>query len=250
MLTLPDVTLIMIETMEHDLARLAIQECLDKVKFGDVLICTDRPEQFSGLACKPRFVEVPNWPSKLGWSKFHWQVGPHVHTAHTIGIQWDSWVWDVSKWSDEFYEYDIIGAPWEWHPNRRVGNLGFGWRSKQILQFMYDHRDQFPIVHDADDALVCRTYRNMLEDCGLTFAPERVAWDFAFECSKPSPESRHFGFHAAQNFKYVLDHDRLLERARMMQQSKYIIGSYIWRNFCELNPDVVAELETEISVAA
>jgi hypothetical protein len=236
----------MIETMEHELARLAINECTSKVEFGEILIFTDKQEQFFSLNTSKamvRFVQVPNWPSKIGWSKFHWQVGPHVRTRQTLGIQWDSWVWDPSMWRDEYLNYDIVGAPWWYKDGKNVGNLGFEIRSKQILQYMYDYRDVYPIITDVDDDLVCRKYRLQLEDAGFVWAPEDLARDFAFECTRPAPDSRHFGFHAAFNFKHVLDHDKLLERARIMSRSPYLKKSgYMWKSFADANPDIIAEL--------
>ncbi len=45
-LSLPDVTLVMVETREHELARLAILDCLKVAKFGDVLILTNNIPAF------------------------------------------------------------------------------------------------------------------------------------------------------------------------------------------------------------
>ncbi|HMF27160.1 MAG TPA: DUF5672 family protein, partial [Candidatus Cybelea sp.] len=223
MLKLPDVTLVMIETLEHELARLAIQDCVDKVEFGDVLILTDKPELFVPLRCLPRFVAVPCWPDKLGWSKSSWfDVPPHVRTRQTLTIQWDSWVWDVDCWRDEYLDYDIIGAPWPWHPVRRVGNLGFGLRSARLTRYVREHRDKYPCISAADDDLLCRVYRPALEDAGFVWAPEKLARLFAFETGEPNMKTRHFGFHACGNFKYVLEHDALLHRARLMRESEYI----------------------------
>jgi hypothetical protein len=111
---------------------------------------------------------------------------------------------------------------------------------------MYDYRDVYPIINDLDDDLVCRKYRLTLEDAGFVWAPEDVARDFAFECVRPSPDSRHFGFHAAFNFKHVLDHDKLLERARLMSRSPYLKRTgHIWKSFSDANPEIMYELETE-----
>ena len=245
MLHLPNVTLVLIETLEHDLGRLAINDCVTKAKFGDVLILTDKPEKFRSLDCEARFVEVPNWPNKIGWSRASWyEVPPHVRTSQTLYIQWDAWIWCPEMWRDEFLEYDIVGSCW-WYPDRNVGNLGFGLRSTRLIRYVAKHRDKYPCVTDVDDDLLCRKYRPLLEQEGFVWAPERIARDFAFECVRPSPDSKHFGFHACQNFGVVLDHDRLLERARLMRDSEYIgkrPKSYLWENFCKAHPAVVAEL--------
>src|SRR5262245_53836369 len=104
-LKLPDVTLVMIETIEHQLARMAVEDCMRLADFGDVLVMTDRPGDFTDFG---RTVEVENWPSKLGWSRCSWYDLPkHVHTSHALTIQWDSWIWLPEMWSDEFLEYDL-----------------------------------------------------------------------------------------------------------------------------------------------
>ena len=43
MLKLPDVTLVLIETREHALAKLALEDCEARAEFGDILVFTDRP---------------------------------------------------------------------------------------------------------------------------------------------------------------------------------------------------------------
>jgi hypothetical protein len=246
MLELPGVTLVILETLEHELARLAVNDCVTKAQFEDVLIFTDKPELFVPLKCFPRFVEVPCWPDKLGWSKASWfDVPPHVRTRQTLYIQWDSWIWDVNRWRDDFMDYDIIGAPWPWHPNRRVGNLGFALRSARLIRYVRAHRDKYPCVSNADDDLLCRVYRPALEDAGFVWAPEELARQFAIECAWEKVDMTRFGFHASFNFVNVLDHDALLHRARLMRNSEYIgrKNSYMWQNFCKSCPEIIKELE-------
>ncbi len=250
MLELPDVTLVMVETMDHELARLAVNDCVTKANFGEVLICTDKPELFQPLDCRARFHVVENWPSKLGWSRFSWfGVPPLLETSYSLAIQWDSWIVDPEAWRDEFYNYDFIGSPWDWHPTRKVGNGGFSLRSTRLMKFVRDNRDVFPCTTDLDDDLLCRTYRSKLEECGFIWAPVPVARDFAFECTPPEADKKYFGFHGAFNFGHVLDHDRMLERARFMLKSPYLganpRGSYIWKSFSERNPEIVAQVEAQ-----
>src|SRR6266498_3767992 len=102
MLKLPGVTLVMLETLDHELARLAVEDSVAKVEFGDVVIFTDKPEKFQPLSCDARFVHVPCWTEKIGWSRASWyDVPPQIRTPQTLYIQWDSWVWDVEMWRDE-----------------------------------------------------------------------------------------------------------------------------------------------------
>lgn len=251
-LQLPDVTLVLVETREHALASLALQDCLRAARFGEVLVLTDKPEKFpldftSTQNKYVRFHKVPDWPTKLGWSQSWWfDVPPLLTTAFTLNIQWDSWIWDTSMWSDEFYNYSYIGAPWWYKDGKNVGNGGFSWVSTVLKRYIRDRREKFPCDTAVDDDLLCRKYRPALEEAGFVWAPERVAQQFAFECVRPSPTSKHFGFHAAMNFNEVLPHDRLVERAQLMLESPTISKTaYIMEAFCKKNPALMQELLTQ-----
>lgn len=243
-LKLSDVTLVMVETREHALARLAIASCLELVEFGDLVIVTDRPAEFYDFNyLRPKIKTVPDWPNKLGWSRSWWYDVPKmVSTSHTLNIQWDSWVWCAYLWRDEFLQYDFIGAPWWYKDGKNVGNGGFSLVSTRLKRYLYDHRDRLPCVTHADDDLLCRKYRTQLEHAGFVWAPESVAHDFAFECCRPSETSRHFGFHAMFNWPLVLNKDDLFERMELAFQSRYIRDSYMMKAFREKYPDLVREL--------
>ena len=244
MLKLPSVTLVMIETREHELARLAVEDCLRVAEFGDVLILTDQPKHFPFKGC--RFHSVPDFPDKLGWARSMWyDVPPLLRTSHMLGIQWDSWVIDPAMWRDEFLNYAYIGAPWWYKDGKNVGNSGFCLKSTRLARYLAKNRDKFPCDTSVEDDLLCRKYRPALENVGFRWASEKVAYDFSFEGCAGNKPTKHFGFHAAFNFGWVLDHDRLLKRAQLMFQSPYIQESYIGKSFCEKNPDIVKELLEE-----
>lgn len=242
-LTLPDVTLVCLETREYELMKLALQDCIAQVNFAEVLVCTDKPEKYL-LDGVSYYLPIADAKSKLEWCKQSWYAPvPHLRTSHALFIQWDSWVFDPSMWKDEYLQYDYIGAPWPMHPTMRVGNSGFSLQSSRLKRYIYNHKQEYPCVHHAEDNLICRTYRPDLEKRGFSWAPEKLAQEFAFECSRPSPTSRHFGFHAAFNFGAVLQGERLRERAKLVLASPYISKQdYIMRGFCNSHPDLVREL--------
>jgi hypothetical protein len=244
-LKLPEVTLVCVETREHELARMAIEECVAKADFGDVLILTDKPAEFPSLG---RIHLVPDWPEKIGWSRSWWyDVPPLLRTRQTLNIQWDSWIWDVSMWDDAFLDYDYIGAPWWYRDGKNVGNGGFSLVSTRLKRFLRAHQHTLPCDTALDDDLLCRKYRLTLENHGFVWAPESVAHRFAFECSRPSPTSRHFGFHGAFNFGIVLSAEELERRARIMLASPYIAkpDGYIFQAFAKNNPQLVERLLRE-----
>lgn len=248
-LQLPDVTLVMVETREHDLARMAIEDCLRAADFGNVLIVTDNPGRIVNSTLlgliEARVKIVPDWPDKLGWSRSWWfDVPPLLKTSHTLNIQWDSWISDPSMWRDDFLKYDYIGAPWWYKDGKNVGNGGFSLVSSRLKRYIFDRRGIYPCDTSVDDDLLCRKYRPQLELAGFQWAPERVAHDFAFECCRPSKDSKHFGFHGMFNWPAVLDRERLVERVKIALQSDYITkpGGYILKAFYENNPELMKEL--------
>lgn len=238
MLTLPDVTLVMVETREHALARLAIEDCLKVATFGGLVIVTDQPRLYPFDAT---FHVVPDWPEKVGWCRSWWfDVPPLIRTRQTLNIQWDSWICDASQWKDEYLDYDYVGAPWWYKDGRNVGNGGFSLKSTPFIRYIADRRAEFPIDTNLCDDLFCRTYRHRLEQAGFRWAPEPLAHEFAFECNRQTDKS--FGFHAMFNWPHVLPHDRLIERLEIASQSKYICQSYIMKAFCQAHPSIVKEL--------
>lgn len=262
-LRLPDVTLVMVETREHELARMAVESCLDVATFGEVLILTNDRDKFTRnkdgtpnnfvARCQPLIHIVPDWPEKVGWSRAWWfDVVPHLRTRQTLNIQWDSWICDPSMWRNDFMNYDYIGAPWWYKDGRNVGNGGFSLVSYALKRYVADRRDKFPCDTSTDDDLLCRKYRPQLEDAGFRWAPEDVADQFSYEgCGDVSrPFRQHFGFHGMFNWPKVLAKDRLKERLEIASKSEYISNSYIMRSFCQANPDVVKDLLEETKTAA
>jgi len=250
MLRLKDVTLVIIETREHDLAQLALEDSERLAKFGDTIVFTDRASQFAKEG--RRIVEVPDWPTKIGWSKCFWfEVSLHMRTSHALCIQWDSWVVAPEMWTDEFLRYDYVGAPWWYKDGMNVGNGGFCLRSTRLMRFIRKHRAQFPCITDLDDDLFCRKYRPTIQGAGFEWSPDDLALRFAFETTRPDKSARHFGFHAAYNFDYGCDNDqsRLLERARMMVKSGYATtrNRYIWEGFSKKCPEIARQVEDELA---
>ena len=240
-LRLPDVTLVMVETREHELANYAVRESVGRVSFGEVLIFTDRPETFDDFGA--RVVRVPDWPEKIGWSRFTWQeIGRYVRTSHALCVQWDSWVVDPSAWRDEFLRYDYVGAPWWYLDGKNVGNGGFSLRSTALMRYLRKRRDDYPCTTALDDDLLCRTYRPRLQDAGFVWCPQDLALDFSFECVRPDPAAKHFGFHGCFNFHLVLTKEELLARAQVMAKSPYIISNaYMWSNFKQANQGLLPD---------
>lgn len=224
-LTLPDVTLVMIETRCHQLARMALEDTLAQVDFGDVLIFTDQSAKIPIPSAT--YINVEDWPEKLGWAQCYWHtVPPYVRTNHILLIQWDSWIFDPVCWEPSFLDYDYIGAPWWYADGLNVGNSGFNLRSKRLMDYLLKEKEQFPCNTWVEDDLLSRKYRRRIEaETGFVWAGQETALRFAFECVREHAQQRHFGFHAMRNWPFVLHPDRLKERLDVARQTPLIMGT-------------------------
>lgn len=222
-LQLPNVTLMLADIVCHDLARLSLEDSMRAADFGDVVVFSDEPLGVPGV----RWIQVPPWSSSKVYSKWLWSdLAQHLHTSHWLHTQWDAWVTNPKCWTDEFLEYDYIGAPW-WTPpgNYNVGN-GIGLRSTRLMQFLSEHIDQFPLPSSEDDPFegnedtnLSIVYRPTLEAQGFKWPSEQLASRLSFEYTRPSLTSKHFMFHDSFNFPQVLSPERLAERVKLMQEN-------------------------------
>jgi hypothetical protein len=213
MLKLPDVTLVSINTVCHELTNRAIEDCLDRVEFGDVKLFTDQPKH-EGT------VEISPFANQMEAGEFTvYEVPQFIKTSHALFIHWDSWVIDPAMWTDTFLKCDYIGAPWWYQDAYNVGNSGFCLRSKRLIDFMAANREEFPLK-SPEDVVLCREYQPRLPQ--FNWAPVALASQFSFERSRPSIDSRHFGFHGMFNWPFVLPPDKLAERMAIARKDPHI----------------------------
>ena len=187
-LSLPSVSLVAVSNEGHEaVTKSAIQFCTDVAEFHEVL----------------HFVQSQVVDQK-SYSDFLWYGMPCiVKSSHILIVQWDSWIIDPEMWSDEFLKYDYIGAPWNYTDGFNVGNGGFSLRSLKLMRHLMFNREKYP-CGDLEDDLICRKYREQLEERGFLWAPDDVALSFSFERIRPDLTQRHFGFHGVFNFPLVL----------------------------------------------
>ena len=225
-LALADVTLVAIDTVAHELTRLALEDCLAKAQFGDAMVFSDRPI----TAGDTRWIETPPLRSWEAVGKVWWHELPrHIETSHYLMIQYDSWMLAAEAWNPLWLQCDYIGAPWPWHWQHRVGNGGFSLRSRRLAQHLADHAERFPVTHPEDDTL-CRRYRPQLEAEGFRWAAEHDAARFSFERGRPRVAT--FGFHGLFNWPFVLRCDDL-ER-RLCVANDFVRGKPEWQEMLRL----------------
>ena len=195
-LKLPDITLVMMDTTCPELAKLAVVDSLKVADFGKVVTFSDTAPRLGD------WVKVDPWRSPDEYNRYFWyEVPKYLTTEWAIFIQWDSWILDASRWTDEFLQYDYIGAPWWYFDHLNVGN-GCGLRSTRLMRFLANRKNTFPLVMREEDHLLSRIYRPQLEASGFKWAPVQLASQFSFECTRPAPDSRHFMFHGSFRLSY------------------------------------------------
>jgi hypothetical protein len=230
------IAVVAIDNAAHELMRLAIQDTLSEIEPEQVIICTDSPPKIAVSGAEYfHFGGGYNEVMETLW----YDVPLLVRTNWFLWIQWDSQVINADAWSDEYLAYDYIGAPWPCHfpsPNpwadlgyvrgRNVGNGGFSGRSRRLMSFLREHRDQIPWAPggEPEDDRICRLYRPVLEEAGFTWAPEELAERFSFEFGDPV-RMGVFGFHNCLNWTWALSYEQREERIRAANSSPFVLRS-------------------------
>lgn len=189
-LYLPQITLVAITDRDHGKTIEALIKSLKHIQpfrtilFSDVYLESD---QFENILIDPL-------RSAKAYNEFvTYKMGRYpIDTSHILLVQYDGYVLDSSAWTDEFLQYDYIGAPWTYTDGRNVGNGGFSLRSRRLHEILSS--DPEIKVGSPEDEIICRLYRGYLETVhGIKYAPDALAHRFSFEMHRPLQKT--FGFH-------------------------------------------------------
>ena len=234
MLDLSAITLLCVETRDPVLAHFAIQKCTQQVRFGKTVLITDLAklsdrlnEQTSKQTEDQKvarlqgieYIQAPPIKTTKDYSDLLLTgLRQYVTGTHVLVIQWDSFILHPELWTDDFLQYDYIGAVWPHHPDTPVGNGGFSLRSVKLLKAL-----ESPIItkRHPEDLCICVDNKVLLEnDFSLRFAPTNIAEQFAVERNDWHPA---FGFHGFFNFSRALG-DAELEQFLDILSSDYLGG--------------------------
>ncbi|HTJ52645.1 MAG TPA: DUF5672 family protein [Cyclobacteriaceae bacterium] len=205
---LPNVTLVIVDCLNYGEAIMALKKSLEQIKPHSAIFFTDKTFN------DPDFEQIMIAPikSKEDYSKFIIkELWHYITTTHVLIIQNDGYVLDGSVWTDEFLNYDYIGAPWFYKDGRNVGNGGFSLRSQRLMFLIGNDTSVVNTIHPEDE-VICRLYRTFLESKKCLFAPEELAHQFAYECHEPLQPT--FGFHG--NFHPPFQESVVLKRSAAM----------------------------------
>ena len=225
MLNLPQVTLFAIDCVNPNRTLLSMQRSMRWVRFGRSVLLTDLernegdliPEHLRGVALidhkESDVKRVPcagTPPIPVDYEQAVLTSGArYLLTPFMLFMEWDSMVVNPAAWTDEFLQYDYIGAPWPnhveegWPPcneTNNVGNGGFALKSAAFCAKVCEATQLFagdPAMLSSD-RWQCRTIRPWMEDHGIVYAPEPVAARFSCENRIYSGQ---FGFHGKNTIK-------------------------------------------------
>lgn len=184
------VTVVIADTKNYAQALLSLKKTLSQIKPFRTIFFTDieLPKQ-EGI----EVIKIKPIRSKAEYSE--WiirELCKHISTEFVLIQQWDSWVLDGECWTDEFMDYDYVGAAWLETDGFAVGNGGFSLRSSILMEAVYG--DPMIVSTHPEDNMLCKVYRPYLEaKYGFKWAPVELADKFSFELKNPAQKT--FGFH-------------------------------------------------------
>ncbi len=204
------VTLVAADTIAPVLAARALARSASGLDVGDAVLFTDRPVPAAGV----RLAAIEPLHGIERYGRFMLGgLAARVATSHALVVQWDGFAVAPEAWDPDFLAWDYIGARWPGVPDAvAIGNGGFSLRSRRLLDALATDRrfDARPEI--AEDTLIGRAFRPLLErDHGIRFAPRAVADRFSYEGILPHGPT--FGFHGVFNLWRHLDDAALIAMA-------------------------------------
>jgi len=200
-LNLSNVTLVIIDCVDIDRCVIPIRKSTENITFGDIVLLTSIRTY---IDVDVRIIYIDKLIDLYEYSKFIIRrLADYVNTDFVLVIQWDGYVVDSSKWTDEFLKYDYIGAPWS---NGLVGNGGFSLRSKRLLDFCktngnYMIDNGVSVGQSNEDLILTDVHKDYLLENGFNIANLKLAQQFS---SEDTPYNTAFGWHGLYHVPEII----------------------------------------------
>lgn len=203
---LSNVTLFGLDCVNIERLILAANICEKDFEFGEIKLLSSLP------STDPRVVSIAPIISKEEYSYFVVKhLNDYIDTDFVLVIQHDGFILNPDAWTDEFLNYDYIGAPWWEEGKFIVGNGGFSLRSKKLHELL--QKDVLIQMQpgDPEDWFISVIKREYLESKGVRFAPIELAKQFSLESNEVLGVewTNQFGFHGltwTDISKWLKDH--------------------------------------------
>lgn len=207
MLDLKNTTLVALTSIKLEKTIKALEYSCRGINFGAVKLISDRrPENM------PLYIQHEECPQMSNIDEWNYaaiyELPQHVDTEFVILIHDDGFIVNPSSWTDDFLEYDYVGAPYPLPTDNfsyrdingeiiRVGN-SVSLRSKKLIDLAVDLDLEWKPFHGYynEDGFICVNYRHKYVENGCIFAPIDVAKCFSHESMIPEVQGiKPFAFH-------------------------------------------------------
>jgi len=182
-LDLKNITLLVLHISGKPFPIYGLEQCVQYADFGDVLVLTN------DTTFKHEFINIQKIPAISTMEEYSMffirELWNCFNTDFCLTAHPDGFIINPESWTDEFLEYDYIGAPWKFNGARfrdrfnspAIGNGGFSLRSKKICEYVSKN---YYIINDNED----KYYSNCL-DCtkpdSIKYPPVELALQFSQE---------------------------------------------------------------------
>lgn len=217
---LKNVTLICVEgSLDNNSINNAVKALLissKDIEFFDIILLS--PNKPTNLHSKITHHIIPS----MSWLEYNQfivtNLTNYIQSDFCILVQPDGFILNSNLWTDKFMQYDYIGHVWDFEnlpyhlpgvdPDvvarkgpanlNRVGNGGFSFRSKKLL----DATATIPAkCEKGEDAFICNDQFDYLTEKGIVFGNVEIARLFSEDpnvhfCKSYQPT---FGFHGDKN---------------------------------------------------
>lgn len=210
MLNLDGVCLIGIGSTHIKETEKAIIHCQSSCRFAESLYLTEK-NNHNRSQNKFKYVEIQPITSIEYYQKFVVKELPSILLKNPypyyLIINWDGFIVNPSAWTNAFFEYDYIGAPWPWM-NYVCGNGGFNLKSIKFLKTQQHIFRDIPAekITEPEDLILSWYFRQNFMDLGCKYAPKDIAYKFSTEHGGYN-NHMSFGFHDFQynpQFKNII----------------------------------------------
>lgn len=213
------ITVVAASTVLHDALAMTLHTTLvNTPDVESVLIFSDR-----ALPGFPDYIPLKTPFDRADYNLFVLKhLWPFVSTSHALIIQPDSMAVCADLWSQDFYDYDYIGAVTE---NAAIYNGGFSLRSRRLLEALQDptirevryvdEQQQTRVM--CEDNVITNLFGGYLREIhGIRLCDRDTAGRFGQEWYVS--HDRTFGFHGAHNALRYWDHDQAARYINMVYE--------------------------------
>ena len=184
-----EITVVAIAGKDPEGNEKAILQTASKIPYNcKKILCSVFPPKNKDI----KWVKIDDWG--IGFKNFSPKLDyffsrrliDYITTEHIVMVQADGYAINSNRWTDDFLEWDYIGAPlpiWEtWCikgcRKRRVGSGGFNLRSRKFFEVELECEVNSTV---GEDIYVTRIKHEFFESRGCKYAPIDIALKWCFE---------------------------------------------------------------------